>query len=154
MAGKLGLWRRFLRPFLAWLAACLFAALVMMVTYVIVEGTQTSFSDLITFVQTALFFAVFAAIVTLIPAPVLVVIARRQAWPRGWADALVPALLVFLIWGVFFASQYTVFADWWRGFLTGASLVPAALSGGITYWLLAGRPAAPTRPVSSTKTDL
>ena len=133
-------WGGIFRPVLAWLTACLIAALVMIFTYTLVDSVSwiaRSFTGALLIVLAT---ALAVAAVTLLPALLLVFLARRFHWTRGWVDVLLPAVLAVLLWGLFWASQYTMLADWWRGFLTGLTLAPAGLAGGLTYWLLAGRP--------------
>lgn len=135
-----GIWPKYFRPFLAWIAACLAAAFVMLVTFTIADGQMGVYGSVVGFLGGTLILGVMVAAVTLIPAPVLVFLARRYNWRRGLADALVPAFLASILFGLFWATQYTALSDWWRGLATGATLGPAGFAGGVTYWLVNGRP--------------
>lgn len=76
--------------------------------------------------------------VTAVPALALVQIVRAAGWPRGYCDVLIPAglcTLLMLIWVGEASAGARLTAGLWAAAAGGI--------GGLTYWLVAGRPQPP-----------
>ena len=152
------IWRTWGRPVLAYIGACLVASFVLCLTYSVVEYgfaddmvSRQMFGDTL---GSLLFMTAvltpFMVIIAALPAILMLFLANLRGWPRGRADALAGAVVPVILFGLFMASQYVTLASAITGLMTGLTLAPAGLIGGLTYWWLAGRPTQSRRPVLGT----
>lgn len=135
------------RPVSAWLIACIAAGATMGIVGSAMEPPQQYAYWLGSIVlypfyalAYGLFYGVFIMLFTGPVVPVVLTIARRLNMPRGWIDAVLGGL-VGLIEGWWFID-FSI--EPWR-LMTLAMFAPAGVVGGLTYWLLAGRPRPPYR---------
>jgi len=137
-------WRP-LQPFGAWLLACLVAGLVMLILAQLVSIFTSGLPRIEPFpsfvllgIFTILFVSWFVAIITAIPATILVLIIRHFGWRRGWSDSLLAGAIIGIV--VLFdmqaSSNWALFRETSIFFIAGAA-------GGLTYWHAAGRPKPP-----------
>ena len=142
---RCNVWRTFLRPALAFLAACGVAALLLIATFLLADnGLEHGMGRIPFTVMDALIGAAIlgSAMSLLLALPVwaLVVFVRQRGWPRPLADIGLAATLPFIGAALFFASQYSSLGAALQGVLTAFTFLPAGAAGGFVYWWLAGRP--------------
>ncbi len=78
------------------------------------------------------------ALVTSVPALVLVLLVRWLEIPRGWADVLIPAFLPYFLFAGFLGGDFQVAGEsLWLKFV---DLIPIGALSGLTYWLFNGTP--------------
>ncbi len=154
------LWKAAFRPALAYYCAC-FA--VLSLTGLIIKGVDLAMGwgaldaglpqAIIRPIPIIAVLALYGFIVFAIPVVILIQIARGFELPRGWADALIPAVLAALIW--FIAFELPGFGAINTPGLSFAPLWIAAFfgTGGFLYWLFAGRP-RPPYPIRLIAEDL
>ena len=149
---KRNIWRTWARPVLAFLGASIVAALILTLTYTIMDYgfakdmvSQAMFhGNLAMLVPISLMLTPFVALIAALPAMALLILANLRRWPRGIADAALGATVPAVIYGLFVASQYNTLTEGVTGLLVGLTLAPAGFLGGLAYWLLAGRPGSGT----------
>lgn len=128
-----------LRSVGAWLVACIAsgAFLVMTMVFSAYVGETISMpqvTDVAAVFTVSLFIAFFVAVFTALIWPPLVFLARWAKTPRGWTDLVLGGLMgAGIIEAISQPAQ------------TGAPLLSvifasAGATGGIVYWLVAGRP--------------
>ncbi len=124
----------------AWLAAVMAAAfsltLAVAIFALVEEGRAAidGISGALAIIPMALFVAVFVAAMTALPWPVLVLLAKFLRLHRGFADLVLGAIMGGML--IEMMSNPTASQAW------GVTLVFALAGavGGLTYWLVAGRP--------------
>jgi hypothetical protein len=157
-AGVMGK-RFFLRPqvraILAWLGACLTAGLGMslfMSATASVELFNSTDPDhaaieIIGFpFAMALGLSAFAASLTALPVPILLIIIRYCQLPRGWADAGIggiPGYIAIVTAGVMLSSPSGPMATPSDAAAFAAMFLFPGWLAGYVYWQLAGRPTPP-----------
>lgn len=138
------LWRRAVRPALAYIAAAVTAALVIAVFFYGLSlaegGDELTAQGIGTFIAISSFLGLYVAAFAAIPTILLVWLIRFSKLPRGWIDAvagaLVGAAMIHLL--AFGASSIGEPPN-------PLNLLFAAggLSGGLAYWFAAGKPRPP-----------
>ncbi|NHK28413.1 hypothetical protein FF098_010895 [Parvularcula flava] len=144
-----------LRAAFAYLVACYFTAFCLSLQFVLGwsrDGQETFISKVGgSFIFSLPVFGV-VVVLTFIPVAVFVSLARHFRWLRGVSDSIAGGVIGLMLSILFMKSALQDMA-------IGAVLIVAIYTvtgtlSGLIYWLLAGRPAAPTRPVASHETDL
>lgn len=138
------LWRRALRPVLAYIAAAIAAALVIAVFFYGLSlaegGDELTAQGIGSFMAISGFLGLYVAAFAAIPTILLVWLIRIVKLPRGWTDAfagaLVGAAMIHLL--AFGASSIGEPPN-------PINLLFAAggLAGGLAYWFAAGKPRPP-----------
>ena len=124
----------------AWLAAVMaasFSLTLAVAIFALVEEGRAAIdgiSGALAIIPMALFVAVFVAAMTALPWPVLVLLAKFLRLHRGFADLVLGAIMGGML--IEMMSNPTASQAW------GVTLVFALAGavGGLTYWLVAGRP--------------
>jgi hypothetical protein len=139
------LWKRLLRPALAFLAASTASAFVITLSFYLTsvfgEGAEPVTADgLAAMLAITLLTGAYVAVFAAIPVIILVWVFRAIKVRRGWADAITGAILGALL------IHLMAFG------LSGLTTLPSPLSllfgasgalAGFVYWVLAGRPRPP-----------
>lgn len=144
MAGEAPLFQRFWRPVLAWMVACGLASIILYtVLYLPVALMDPAWPHQFIGDLPGYVFSMWIMIAgfTAIPAFGLVWLARRNRWPRGWTDTLLPASISVLVINLIVAG-FDI-AGWFENWGLGLTFFSAGAIAGFAYWRFAGRPRAP-----------
>ncbi|MBR9825599.1 MAG: hypothetical protein GYB36_07320 [Alphaproteobacteria bacterium] len=127
-------------PCVAWLLACLAAGLVLVLSIVVFAvyedgwGAWEGLSGVLAVFSAALFVAAFVAGFTILPWPLLVLAAKALRFQRGFADVILGALMG----GALIEMVSNPLGQGAPGVTLAFAIAGAA--GGLTYWLVVGRP--------------
>lgn len=125
---------------LAWICAVLASSFALVVAIPVFEAVAHGHFDrgsagmLVAAIPATLFVALFVALFTILPWPVLVWTQKCLRWQRGFSDVILGALMGG---GLIELMSNPAGSGAWAVTLAFAL---AGAVGGLTYWLVAGRP--------------
>jgi glucan phosphoethanolaminetransferase (alkaline phosphatase superfamily) len=138
------LWRRVLRPALAYLVAAIMAALVIALFFYGLSlaegGDDLTAQGIGSFLAISAFLGLYVAAFAVLPTILLIWLIRIAKLPRGWTDAAAGALIgAGMIHFVAFGASGVTEPPHAVNLLFAAG----GLAGGLAYWFTAGKPRPP-----------